>query len=149
MAAMNNQKTKASRIPELNVTNEVPPKTVIKHMARERGKLLAYIDELEEKLKRKDEAIAEFKKWQAKVADYKWHYWLSEGIKLMEEPPDKTMLNALKHLLGCHRIFDEWQKKVVNAWEQYKKAKEKFKNALEAQNKTEKKETSQDGKDTV
>lgn len=131
------------KIPELNLTNEVPPETVIRYMAIERGKLLAEIDELKDQLARKDAAIASFKKWQSKVADYKWHYWLSEGIKLMETPPETEMLNALKKLLGCHRIFKEWEKKVVNAWESYKKAYERASKLL----KTEQNETEQDKKD--
>lgn len=118
------------RIPELNLTNEVPPETVIRHMTIERGKLLSEIDELKDQLARKDAAIAAFKKWQSKVADYKWHYWLSEGIKLMETPPETEMLNALKKLLGCHRIFREWEKKVTTAWQQYKKAQERAANIL-------------------
>ena len=121
------------RIPELNVTNHVPPETVIRHMVIERGKLLAEIDELKDQLARKDEAIAAFKKWQSKVADFKWHYWLSEGIKLMEKPPEAEMLNALKKLLGCHRIFQEWEKKVVNAWQSYKKAQERASKLLKTE----------------
>ena len=121
------------KIPELNLTNEVPPETVIRHMAIERGKLLAEIDELKDQLARKDKAIEAFKKWQSRVADYKWHYWLNEGVKLMEEPPDKAMLNALKNLLGCHRIFHEWEKKVTTAWQQYKKAQERAAKLLKPQ----------------
>jgi len=62
------------RIPELNLTNEVPPETIIRHMTIERGKLLSEIDELKDQLARKDAAIASFKKWQSKVAERKWHY---------------------------------------------------------------------------
>lgn len=131
------------RIPELNITNEVPPETIIRHMTVERGKLLAEIDELKDQLARKDAAITSFKKWQSKVAERKWEYWLSEGVKLMETPPETEMLNALKKLLGCHRIFKEWEKKVVNAWEQYKKANERASKLL----KTKQNETEQDKKD--
>jgi len=131
------------KIPELKLTNEVPPETVIRHMAIERGKLLAEIDELKDQLARKDEAIAAFKRWQSRVADYKWHYWLSEGIKLMEEPPDKAMINCLQNLLGCNRLFREWEKKVTTAWQQYKKAQERAANIL----KNEQNETEQGKKD--
>lgn len=131
------------KIPELNLTNDIPPETVIRHMAIERGKLLAEIDELKDQLARKDAAITSFKKWQSKVAERNWEYWLSEGIKLMETPPETEMLNALKKLLGCHRIFKEWEKKVVNAWEQYKKANERASKLL----KTEQNETEQNKKD--
>lgn len=117
----------------MKVSNEVPPETIIKHMAREKGELLAYIDELEDKVKRRDEAIAAFKKWQSKVAEYKWQYWLQEGIQLMETPPDNKMLRVLIKLLEANRIFENWQRKVVSAWESYKKAQENFRNTLESQ----------------
>ena len=110
--------------------NEVPPETIIRHMAEERGKLQAEISELKDKLARKDAAIAAFKKWQAKVAEYHWSYWLREGIQLMETPPDKTMLNTLNQLLGHHRIFETWKHKVMSAYESYEKAKEKAKRTL-------------------
>ena len=113
------------RRPERNLINKVPPETVVRYMAKERDKLEAEIADLKAQLARKDEAIAAFKKWQSKVAVYKWEYWLREGIKIMETPPETEMLNALKKLLGCHRIFKEWEKKVTTAWQQYKKAYER------------------------
>lgn len=108
-----------------------------------RGELLAYIDELEDKVKRKDEAIAAFKKWQSKVAEYKWQYWLQEGIQLMETPPDNKMLRVLIKLLEANRIFENWQRKVVSAWESYKKAQENFRNTLESQENQEQLKTGQ------
>ena len=121
------------RKPERNLMNKVPPETVIRHMAKERDKLEAEIADLKAQLVRKDEAIAAFKKWQSKVAEYKWEFWLREGIKLMETPPDAEMLHTLKNLLGCHRIFQSWEKKVTTAWQQYKKAYERAAKLLKPQ----------------
>lgn len=113
--------------------NDVPPETVIRHMAEERGKLLVEIDELRDEVARKDRAIASFKRWQSKVAEYKWNYWLSEGVRLMETPPDKAMLTCLQNLLGRHRIFADWERKVTNAWRQYEKAREHFAELLKTE----------------
>ena len=111
--------------------NDVPPETVIRHMAQERGQLLAEIEELKDTVSRQKRAIEAFKKWQSKVAEYKWQYWLQEGIQLMETPPDNKMLRVLINLLEANRIFEDWQRKVVSAWESYKKAKAKLKDTID------------------
>jgi hypothetical protein len=108
------------------VQNDVPEKTQIRYLSRENGKLLAEIDRLNYIIEQKDLAIKEFKKWQSKVAQYKWEYWLTQGIELMETPPDESLRKALNGLLGANRIFDEWKRKVERAYNSYEKAKERL-----------------------
>lgn len=84
----------------------VPNETIIRHMQVERGKLLAEIDELKYEIEKRDKAITAFKKWQAKVADYKYQYWLREGIKLMTETPDEKQFNALFKLVNHWNLFE-------------------------------------------
>lgn len=78
---------------------EVPSETIwrnaYKNAQIEIGKLKSENDELKYKLEQKEKAIKEFKKWQGKVATYKWKYWLTEGLKLADEQPDKETYNAI------------------------------------------------------
>lgn len=110
--------------------NEVPPETIIRRLSIENGKLKSEIDELKDKLERKDKAIAAFKKWQSKVAEYKWQYWLQEGILLMDTPPDNSILKKLFKLLEYNRIFNNWVKRVDNVLHDYEKVKNQFKESI-------------------
>lgn len=78
---------------------EVPSETIwrnaYKNAQIEIGKLKSENDELRYKLNQKEKAIREFKKWQGRVATYKWRYWLTEGLKLADEQPDKETYNAI------------------------------------------------------
>ena len=51
--------------------------------------------ELKHKLDCKEQAIASFKQWQSRVADYKYNYWLNEGLKLANVQPDRKQVEAL------------------------------------------------------
>lgn len=106
--------------------NDIPDKTIIRHLTQEKKKLSSEVEYLKGVIRKRDLAIAEFKKWQAKVAKYKWEYWLSEGVKLLDEAPDESLRKALASLLGRERIFDEWKKKIDRAYKSYEKAQKKF-----------------------
>ena len=94
---------------------QVPDSTIIKHLSIENGKLKSEIAYLEDKLKRQEHAIKDFKVWQSKVCERNYDYWLSvakdyvsKGYAIDEEecndllsffePYERysTKLNALK-----------------------------------------------------
>ena len=62
-----------------NMNEGLPPETTLKYIIKEKhalqlenGVLKAEIDELKAEIERKDKAIAAFKKWQSRVAQYKF-----------------------------------------------------------------------------
>ena len=88
--------------------NEVPPKTIIRHLSNQIQRLEQEKAVLKAKFDCKDKAISEFKKWQAKVAEYKYEYWLSEATKLLDNPPDPRMLKRAKAVITNHLVLDKW-----------------------------------------
>lgn len=96
---------------------DVPDSAIIKQLLVENGKLKSEIAHLESELANKNNAIAAFKDWQKRVAKYKFEYWLSEGIKILDNPPSDRELNRLRSILGISVIFDTHLKKLVKRYE--------------------------------
>lgn len=88
------------------MNKDVPDKTIIRHLSIENGKLKSEIQYLEDEIVRRDKAIEAFKHWQSRVAEYKWDYWLGEGISLMENPPSKDSVERLRSLLAKADMFN-------------------------------------------
>lgn len=82
--------------------NNVPDKTILRHVLRENEELKAENEVLKEKVERQEKAITAFKEWQSKVAERSFQYWLSKGAELMKEKPSKELLRSLRQYL-LHR----------------------------------------------
>lgn len=96
---------------------DVPDSAIIKQLSIENGKLKSEIAHLESELENKNKAIEAFKEWQKRLAKYKFEYWLSEGIKILDNPPSNRELNRLRSILGISVIFDAHLKKLVKRYE--------------------------------
>lgn len=105
---------------------DVPPEAVIRQMVKERKKLQLEIRDLKMQIQRKEWAIEEFKKWQSKVAERHFMYWLEQGVELMQTPPDEELLQKLKHLWSVDANYKHWEKKMLNVFNQHEKAKHEF-----------------------
>ena len=95
-----------------NLNNDVPVETTLRHVLMENGKLESEIDflkseirRLEDEIKRKDKAIKDFKDWQRRVAEYNYTYWLTKGIELAGNLPDKELVNAVRRSLEKRHQF--------------------------------------------
>ena len=123
----------------MKISNPVPPETIVRHQAREIGKLQAEIDHLEYELEQKNAAIAAFKKWQKKIIEYKLAYWFGEALKLLDTPPEDKSFIKLCHrvyrIIEAHKVLSEWERKVDKAFknvvESHKQA-EKVRDQIEA-----------------
>ena len=92
--------------------NDVPIETTLRHALIEKGKLESEIEflkseirRLEDEISRKDKAIRDFKDWQRMVAEYNYSYWLTKGIELAGNIPDKELVNAVRRSLEKRRQF--------------------------------------------
>lgn len=90
----------------MKYNKDVPASAVIKQLLVENGKLKSEIAHLESELANKNNAIEAFKDWQKRLAKYKFEYWLSEGIKILDNPPSDKEINRLRAILGISKIFD-------------------------------------------
>lgn len=96
--------------------NEVPPETIIRHLSREKGELQSEISELKDLLHKRDTAIAAFKQWQKKVAEYNINYWITEGVKLLDQNPNPILLRKVRRVAEKNRAFAELEKKVEKTY---------------------------------
>lgn len=95
---------------------DVPPETIIRHLSREKGELQSEISELKYLLQKRDTAIAAFKQWQKKVAEYNINYWITEGVKLLDQNPNPILLKKVRRVAEKNRAFVELEKKVEKAY---------------------------------
>lgn len=84
---------------------DVPTEAILKQAFIENGQLKAEIDFLKDEIKKRDDAIAAFKKWQSRMAAYKVDYWLTEGVKLIHEPIDMDRVKAIRLLIKRNSLF--------------------------------------------
>lgn len=110
---------------------DVPPEAIIRQLLKQIDLLKQENGILKNKLDNKDYAISQFKKWQAKAAEYKWIYWLYEGVKLMETPPEEELHTRLKQIFVKEQLWRKRVKGVLLAYDQYEKAKNNLKTAIE------------------
>ena len=110
----------------------VPPEAIIRQLVKENNKLKTEIGRLKSIIGNKDAAISAFKKWQSKVAERKWIYWLYEGVKLMETPPEEEVHNSLKHIFNSEALWKKRAKACLLAYDQFEKAKAGLKKAIES-----------------
>lgn len=116
---------------------DVPQETIIRHLSRENGELKSEIEHLRytiaqknDMIKTRDKAIADFKKWQSKVAEYKWRYWLGEALQLTDKLPDKEVLFEMKRVLNQHGKFNRNFNKACAAYDNTNIFSENLKVAL-------------------
>lgn len=84
---------------KMEANADVPTETILKYKVRECGQLKAEIDYLKNEIEWRDRAIADFKKWQSRMAEYKMEYWLCEAKKLLQESPNEREFKAAAKLL--------------------------------------------------
>lgn len=85
--------------------NDIPPETILKHVLIENGKLKSEVAYLEDCLQKKEEAIKAFKEWQRQAAKWNYAYWLTEGLRLIDEQPEDEKYRHLRSILGTFELF--------------------------------------------
>ena len=93
--------------------NDVPIETILRHTLKEKGQLESEIAYLEDENKKLRKMIADFKKWQSHVATYKYSYWLTQGLELMEQKPPYEEISSLRRFFGTYQQFDYLYKKLL------------------------------------
>ena len=112
----------------------LPPETTLKYVIKEKhalqveiGMLKAENDELKAEIERKEKAIAAFKKWQSRVAQYKFEYWMLEGRKLMEEQPEEKLFKDIYRLILHYEKFTTYFRLAKHHLDLVQKDREKLK----------------------
>lgn len=106
--------------------SDVPAEAALRAASLEIGKLKSEIAYLESELSKKNEAIAAFKKWQVRSAEYHYQYWLVEGIRLMGKDPMDERTRSLVRLLKQNELLAGRAHTIENTYNNYMKARASF-----------------------
>ncbi len=84
----------------------VPLETRFRYILAENGKLKAEIEHLEEELDKKNKAISEFKKWQKKVAERNYEYWITNAIQLIGDGLERKEYRELLRFFRSYEAYN-------------------------------------------
>ncbi|MBO7582114.1 MAG: hypothetical protein J6T38_11455 [Bacteroidaceae bacterium] len=119
----------------------LPPETTLRYVIQEKhalqvenGILKAENDDLKAEIERKDKAIAAFKKWQSRVAQYKFEYWMAEGMKLMEEQPEEKRFKEFRRIIMHYGRFRTYFRIAEMNYDLVQEDREKLKRLVEEDN---------------
>ena len=119
----------------------LPPETTLRYVIQEKHALLvengilkAENDDLKAEIERKDKAIAAFKKWQSRVAQYKFEYWMTEGMKLMEEQPEEKRFKEFRRIIMHYDRFRTHFRIAEMNYDLLQEDREKLKRLVEQDN---------------
>ena len=94
---------------------DVPQEAYTKCLLQRNKQLEAKIENLQAKLDAKERAISAFKKWQSRVAQYHFEYWLNEALEFLgEDAPEKKSIKKIKAVLSKQKTVDEDILKLVS-----------------------------------
>lgn len=113
------------------MNKDVPIETILKHALIENGKLKSEVAYLEDKVKRQEMAINDFKKWQSKVVERNYMYWIAAAKDFVKA--DEFDQKECTELLKFFQAYDAY-KSMVDALkrerdrvvERYKKIHKRF-----------------------
>lgn len=95
-------------------------KVEIGQLKRELQRLKSRNSRLESMLKSRDQAIADFKKWQQRMADYKYKYWLGEALNkfgITLDKDTKELVDIVRKRLQDEETWKSKYKQVRQAFD--------------------------------
>ena len=104
---------------------DVPIEAVLKQVLKENRQLRQKIGELKSELDHKEYAIKKFKEWQANMANFKYNYWLNEGLRLASIDIDENRVKRVRRFLECNRTYESWMKKIEDVIRNMEKSRER------------------------
>lgn len=115
---------------------EITDRYKLRKALQEIGELKSEIEYLRYEVEQRDKAITAFKKWQSRCAEYKYQYWLQEGLKLLEEQPEEREWKALFALINNWYMFRPRFKSIVRCIKNMETARQTLLAMIEEQEKS-------------
>ena len=84
----------------------VPAETRLHYVLVENGKLKAEIEHLEEELIRQEKAISAFKKWQRKVVERKFEFWINSAKEIIGEGIEREECRELIRFFKAYEAYN-------------------------------------------
>ena len=91
---------------EKSLNQEVPLETIYRYTLQENARLKAENEQLESKIKKLENSITSFKKWQKKVVERNYEYWINNAKEIIGEGVDRQECRELLRFFKAYEAYN-------------------------------------------
>ena len=91
---------------EKSLNQEVPLETIYRYTLQENARLKAENEQLESKIKKLENSIASFKKWQRKVVERNYEFWINNAKEIIGEGVDRQECRELLRFFKAYEAYN-------------------------------------------
>ena len=92
---------------EKSLNQEVPLETIYRYTLQENARLKAENEQLESKIKKLENSITSFKKWQRKVVERNYEFWIHNAKEIIGEGVDRQECRELPRFFTAYSRFEQ------------------------------------------
>ena len=91
---------------EKSLNQEVPLETIYRYTLQENARLKAENEQLENKIKKLENTITSFKKWQRKVVERNYEFWINNAKEIIGEGVDRQECRELLRFFKAYEAYN-------------------------------------------
>ena len=91
---------------EKSLNQEVPLETIYRYTLQENARLKAENEQLENKIKKLENSITSFKKWQRKVVERNYEFWIHNAKEIIGEGVDRQECRELLRFFKAYEAYN-------------------------------------------
>ena len=91
---------------EKSLNQEVPLETIYRYTLQENARLKAENEQLESKIKKLENSITSFKKWQRKVVERNYEFWINNAKEIIGEGVDRQECRELLRFFKAYEAYN-------------------------------------------
>ena len=91
---------------EKSLNQEVSLETIYRYTLQENARLKAENEQLESKIKKLENSITSFKKWQRKVVERNYEFWINNAKEIIGEGVDRQECRELLRFFKAYEAYN-------------------------------------------
>ena len=91
---------------EKSLNQEIPLETIYRYTLQENARLKAENEQLESKIKKLENSITSFKKWQRKVVERNYEFWINNAKEIIGEGVDRQECRELLRFFKAYEAYN-------------------------------------------
>lgn len=112
---------------EKSLNQEVPLETIHRYTLKENARLKAENERLESKIVMLERSISSFKKWQKKIVERNFEYWISNAKEIIGEGIERQECRELLRFFRAYETYNGTINHLLRAKEKMEENAEKLK----------------------
>ena len=113
---------------EKSLNQDVPLETIYRYTLQENARLKAENEQLENKIKKLENSITSFKKWQRKVVERNYEFWINNAKEIIGEDVDRQECRELLRFFKAYEAYNG----AINSLLRHKEKMEEYADKLKA-----------------